>query len=154
VLNVRLCYEGHVILRILWWGIQCLTYYYFRKNACLSRHGDQSLIRNEIFVKRGEQNRTLKAIITYPDTKTQNTSKYRIYDHELIVVDEYANGNLISIITTRQDITTMNRTKSLNSDKVVSSAAPNYCRTRNNTSGDLSSVDTNNMKDGIGWRII
>jgi len=110
------------------------------QDSVLNRHGDQAYKERNIRQAGGATN--FEAIITYPDTETQIPSKYKYTIHGNDVVDEYANGNPDKY-NEKQDITTSESTKSPDSNKVVSSAAPTIVEP-GNTSGDLSSVDTNN----------
>ena len=126
--------RGHVLADSL--GGVSNAYNITPQDATLNRHGDQAYMERNIRAAGGATD--FEAIITYPDTKTQIPSKYKmsytIKGNK--VVDEFENGNPdeknkeLGLTTSEPKETS----KPSQPSKEVSSSS---------SSGDLSSVDSN-----------
>ena len=124
--------EGHVIADSL--GGVSNAYNITPQDSTLNRHGDQAYMEENIRKAGGATN--FEAIITYPNTETQIPSHYDV-QYTLKgnrIVDEFDNGNPDK---TNESLGLTGK-KSSNSTSNSKSNANTL-----NTSGDLSSVDTN-----------
>ncbi|WP_284141790.1 DNA/RNA non-specific endonuclease [Virgibacillus sp. LDC-1] len=116
--------EGHIIADSL--GGVSNAYNITPQESTLNRHGDQAYMEKSIRDAGGATN--FEAIITYPNTKTQIPSSYQ-YTYTLMgneIVDTFDNVNPDEV----------NESLGLTDNNPSSS-------TSSNTSGDISSVDTN-----------
>ncbi|WP_144512160.1 DNA/RNA non-specific endonuclease [Bacillus sp. FJAT-22090] len=116
--------EGHVIADSL--GGVSNAYNITPQNSTLNRHGDQAYMEDAIRKAGGATN--FEAIITYPNTKTQIPSSYQyaytIRGNE--IVDKFDNVNPDEV----------------NASLGLTGSEPSDS-TSSNTTGDISSVDTN-----------
>jgi hypothetical protein len=118
--------EGHIIADSL--GGVSNAYNITPQESTLNRHGDQAYMEDAIRKAGGVTN--FEAIITYPDTETQIPSRYK-YTYTLKgeeIVDTFDNVNPDEVNES------LGLTESEPSDSTSTSS---------NTSGDISSVDTN-----------
>jgi hypothetical protein len=118
--------EGHIIADSL--GGVSNAYNITPQDSTLNRHGDQAYMEDVIRKAGGVTN--FEAIITYPDTETQIPSSYE-YTYTLKgeeFVDTFDNVNPDEV------------NESLG---LTDSEPPDSPSTSSNTSGDISSVDTN-----------
>ncbi|MFP7442932.1 DNA/RNA non-specific endonuclease [Bacillus infantis] len=116
--------EGHIIADSL--GGVSNAYNITPQDSTLNRHGDQAYMEDAIRKAGGAAN--FEAIITYPNTKTQVPSSYQ-YTYTLMgteIVDTFDNVNPDEV----------------NESLGLTSSEPTET-TSTNTSGDISSVDTN-----------
>lgn len=116
--------EGHIIADSL--GGVSNAYNITPQDSTLNRHGDQAYMEDVIRRAAGATN--FEAIITYPNTKTQIPSSYQ-YTYTVKgneIVDKFDNGNPDEV----------------NSSLGLTGSEPAES-TSSNTSGDISSVDTN-----------
>ncbi len=116
--------EGHVIADSL--GGVANAYNITPQESTLNRHGDQAYMEKVILSAGGATN--FEAIITYPNTETQIPSSYQ-YTYTLkgnVIVDTFDNVNPDEV----------NASLDLTDSKPTAPTSPN-------TSGDISSVDTN-----------
>lgn len=126
--------EGHVIADSL--GGVSNAYNITPQDSVMNRHGDQAYMERTIREAGGATN--FEAIITYPDTETHIPSKYK-YTYTVRgnnVVDEFENVNPDEY---NEDL----GLTSSESKEVVQSSEPTSGGTET-SSGELSSVDTNN----------
>lgn len=118
--------EGHIIADSL--GGVSNAYNITPQESTLNRHGDQAYMEDVIRKAGGVTN--FEAIITYPDSETQIPSSYQ-YTYTLKgeeVVDSFDNVNPDEVNES------LGLTESVPSDSTLNST---------DTSGDISSVDTN-----------
>jgi hypothetical protein len=118
--------EGHIIADSL--GGVSNAYNITPQESTLNRHGDQAYMEDVIRKAGGVTN--FEAIISYPDTKTQIPSSYQ-YTYTLKgeeVVDSFDNLNPDEV----------NESLGLTESEPTESTS-----TSSDTSGDISSVDTN-----------
>ncbi|MGD6847254.1 DNA/RNA non-specific endonuclease [Rossellomorea aquimaris] len=118
--------EGHIIADSL--GGVSNAYNITPQESTLNRHGDQAYMEDAIRKAGGVTN--FEAIITYPDTETQIPSSYQ-YTYTLMgeeVVDTFDNVNPDEV----------NESLGLTDSEPSDSTS-----TSSDTSGDISSVDTN-----------
>jgi hypothetical protein len=118
--------EGHIIADSL--GGVSNAYNITPQESTLNRHGDQAYMEDVIRKAGGVTN--FEAIITYPDTETQIPSSYQ-YTYTLMgeeVVDTFDNVNPDEV----------NESLGLTDSEPSDSTS-----TSSDTSGDISSVDTN-----------
>ena len=116
--------EGHIIADSL--GGVSNAYNITPQDSTLNRHGDQAYMENVIRSAGGATN--FEAIITYPNTETQIPSSYQ-YTYTLMgneIVDTFDNVNPDEV----------------NASLGLTGSEPSDS-TSSNTSGDISSVDTN-----------
>ncbi|MEN8698418.1 DNA/RNA non-specific endonuclease [Bacillus infantis] len=116
--------EGHIIADSL--GGVSNAYNITPQDSTLNRHGDQAYMEDAIRKAGGASN--FEAIITYPNTETQIPSSYQ-YTYTLMgneIVDTFDNVNPDEV----------------NESLGLTSSEPTET-TSTNTSGDISSVDTN-----------
>ncbi|TYS61983.1 hypothetical protein FZD47_18005 [Bacillus infantis] len=116
--------EGHIIADSL--GGVSNAYNITPQDSTLNRHGDQAYMEDAIRKAGGAAN--FEAIITYPNTETQIPSSYQ-YTYTLMgneIVDKFDNVNPDEV----------------NESLGLTSSEPTET-TITNTSGDISSVDTN-----------
>ncbi|MGD6878405.1 DNA/RNA non-specific endonuclease [Bacillus infantis] len=116
--------EGHIIADSL--GGVSNAYNITPQDSTLNRHGDQAYMEDAIRKAGGAAN--FEAIITYPNTETQIPSSYQ-YTYTLMgneIVDKFDNVNPDEV----------------NESLGLTSSEPTET-TSTNTSGDISSVDTN-----------
>lgn len=116
--------EGHIIADSL--GGVSNAYNITPQDSTLNRHGDQAYMEDVIRRAAGATN--FEAIITYPNTETQIPSSYQ-YTYTVKgneIVDKFDNGNPDEV----------------NSSLGLTGSEPAEL-TSSNTSGDISSVDTN-----------
>lgn len=116
--------EGHIIADSL--GGVSNAYNITPQDSTLNRHGDQAYMEDVIRRAAGATN--FEAIITYPNTETQIPSSYQ-YTYTVKgneIVDKFDNGNPDEV----------------NSSLGLTGSEPAES-TSSNTSGDISSVDTN-----------
>lgn len=116
--------EGHIIADSL--GGVSNAYNITPQDSTLNRHGDQAYMEDAIRKAGGAAN--FEAIITYPNTETQIPSSYQ-YTYTLMgneIVDKFDNVNPDEV----------------NESLGLTSSEPTETTTTN-TSGDISSVDTN-----------
>lgn len=116
--------EGHIIADSL--GGVSNAYNITPQDSTLNRHGDQAYMEDAIRKAGGATN--FEAIITYPNTETQIPSSYQ-YTYTLMgneIVDTFDNVNPDEV----------------NESLGLTSSEPTET-TSTNTSGDISSVDTN-----------
>ncbi|AGX02763.1 hypothetical protein B14911_16920 [Bacillus sp. NRRL B-14911] len=116
--------EGHIIADSL--GGVSNAYNITPQDSTLNRHGDQAYMEDAIRKAGGATN--FEAIITYPNTETQIPSSYQ-YTYTLMgneIVDTFENVNPDEV----------------NESLGLTSSEPSETTTTN-TSGDISSVDTN-----------
>ncbi|MDW2878151.1 MULTISPECIES: DNA/RNA non-specific endonuclease [Bacillaceae] len=116
--------EGHIIADSL--GGVSNAYNITPQDSTLNRHGDQAYMEDAIRKAGGATN--FEAIITYPNTETQIPSSYQ-YTYTLMgneIVDTFDNVNPDEV----------------NESLGLTSSEPTET-TSSNTSGDISSVDTN-----------
>ncbi|MCK6207710.1 DNA/RNA non-specific endonuclease [Bacillus infantis] len=116
--------EGHIIADSL--GGVSNAYNITPQDSTLNRHGDQAYMEDAIRKAGGATN--FEAIITYPNTETQIPSSYQ-YTYTLMgteIVDKFDNVNPDEV----------------NESLGLTSSEPTET-TSSNTSGDISSVDTN-----------
>jgi hypothetical protein len=116
--------EGHIIADSL--GGVSNAYNITPQDSTLNRHGDQAYMEDAIRKAGGATN--FEAIITYPNTDTQIPSSYQ-YTYTLMgteIVDKFDNVNPDEV----------------NESLGLTSSEPTETTTTN-TSGDISSVDTN-----------
>lgn len=116
--------EGHIIADSL--GGVSNAYNITPQDSTLNRHGDQAYMEDVIRRAAGATN--FEAIITYPNTKTQIPSSYQ-YTYTVKgneIVDKFDNRNPDEV----------------NSSLGLTGSEPAES-TSSNTSGDISSVDTN-----------
>ncbi|WP_338473343.1 hypothetical protein R4Z10_21610 (plasmid) [Niallia sp. XMNu-256] len=116
--------EGHVIADSL--GGVANAYNITPQDSTLNRHGDQAYMEDAISRAGGATN--FEAIITYPNTETQIPSSYQ-YTYTLMgneIVDTFDNVNPDEV----------NESLGLTGSESSNS-------TNSNTSGDISSVDSN-----------
>ncbi|WP_075980749.1 DNA/RNA non-specific endonuclease [Bacillus massilinigeriensis] len=123
--------EGHIIADSL--GGVSNAYNITPQDSTLNRHGDQAYMEDAIRRAGGATN--FEAIITYPNTKTQIPSSYQ-YTYTLmgnVIVDKFDNVNPDEV----------NASLGLTGSKHSNSTSSNTKPTKPNTTGDISSVDTN-----------
>jgi hypothetical protein len=116
--------EGHIIADSL--GGVSNAYNITPQDSTLNRHGDQAYLEDVIRRAGGATN--FEAIITYPNTETQIPSSYQ-YTYTLMgneIVDTFDNVNPDEV----------------NESLGLTGSEPSDS-TSSNTSGDISSVDTN-----------
>ncbi|WP_306010439.1 DNA/RNA non-specific endonuclease [Bacillus sp. MMSF_3328] len=116
--------EGHIIADSL--GGVSNAYNITPQDSTLNRHGDQAYMEDAIRKAGGATN--FEAIITYPNTETQIPSSYQ-YTYTLMgteIVDTFDNVNPDEV----------NESLGLTGSEPTETTSPN-------TSGDISSVDTN-----------
>ncbi|MCA1040541.1 DNA/RNA non-specific endonuclease [Bacillus infantis] len=116
--------EGHIIADSL--GGVSNAYNITPQDSTLNRHGDQAYMEDAIRKAGGAAN--FEAIITYPNTETQIPSSYQ-YTYTLMgneIVDTFDNVNPDEV----------NESLGLTSSEPTETTNPN-------TTGDISSVDTN-----------
>lgn len=116
--------EGHIIADSL--GGVSNAYNITPQDITLNRHGDQAYMENVIRSAGGVTN--FEAIIIYPNTETQIPSSYQ-YTYTLMgneIIDTFDNVNPDEV----------------NASLGLTGSEPSDS-TRSNTSGDISSVDTN-----------
>jgi hypothetical protein len=117
--------EGHIIADSL--GGVSNAYNITPQESTLNRHGDQAYMERSIREAGGATD--FEAIITYPDTETQIPSNYQ-YTYTLmgnVIVDTFDNLNPDEV----------------NESLGLTESEPSDSPTSSNTSGDISSVDTN-----------
>ncbi|WP_223635350.1 DNA/RNA non-specific endonuclease [Planococcus sp. 4-30] len=128
--------EGHVIADSL--GGVANAYNITPQESTLNRHGDQAYMEDAIRDAGGATN--FEAIITYPDTETQIPSSYQ-YTYTVMgneVVDAFDNINPDEVNASLGLTDSEPAASSSSTTDTVPAELPTA-----NTSGDVSSVDTN-----------
>lgn len=132
--------EGHVIADSL--GGVSNAYNITPQDSTLNRHGDQAYMEDNIRKAGGATN--FEAIITYETTKTQIPSSYK-YTYTFkgnVIVDKFDNVNPDGV-NASLGLTESKESKPKTEPKAKTPAASTPTKPKTESTGDVSSVDTN-----------